>query len=342
MELRIMIKINITKQNPKTALQEQKDRRRRRLTLRSNKVYVPTRDELKAYGKWISGKFRGGISKKHGRTVQDLYNPKYMLFGMPVHSNVTITPNYFIALKKAEADYASAHPTEYKQYTRLLNKIYKLFYNKRGHRRIDGPSWWRSNNPKSGFSKADINKISWPSYFRPSKEWTVVRGGFFIGGTGDKHKKHGRSLDFTYGTKNSSLPIPLNLQIIMNKHRISSSRKNDKGHQHHINYYPEKIPNSDERLFKAIKKQYHYPELILRKSIEKTIRDIKNQRRKSGSDSSKLDIFKLDPDIKVDPLDFEQALTQQAQTLPDIESDVEPAFQIADIDAIELDNEEYT
>ena len=180
------------------------------------------------------------------------------IFGVPIKNATVITRDFYIAVKKAEIEYKTSHPEEYKEYIKVMQHLVKTPRGKKG---------WHWQSKKHGFGDADINKISFPKGFDPKKNWRVSSGGMFVGGMGG-HNKSGNEMDWTWGGKRASLPIPMNLQKLFNKHRISSSSKDDPGHQHHINFYNRK-KYSDERFKKAAKAQYH-----VKKTKDYSIEDI--------------------------------------------------------------------
>ena len=207
----------------------------------------------------ISVDDRGRISGRHrGSKAKDRFD----LFGVPFGWNQVITPAYYVALKSSENEYKARHPEEYKEYKKVMVHLSETFKKTKQ---------WRSG--KHGYGDADVNKISFPKGFGADKKWNVVKGGFLVGATGG-HKKHGREIDWSYGSANNSLPIPLNLQKIFNKNRISSSSKSDAGHQHHLNFYNPNLPNSDKRLARAMKRQYH-----VKATGDFDIKDIKPVRK---------------------------------------------------------------
>jgi hypothetical protein len=193
----------------------------------------------------------GWISTRHrGRRATSQLN----LYGVPLKYNTKITPAFYRALKTAENEYREQHPEEYAEYAKLMQQVHGHFEAERARE----PSWrdrraWSSN--RQGWGEVDLSRISFPEGFDPNRGWLTVSGGFMVGATGG-HARHGREIDWTYGSADSSLPIPMNLQRLMNKHRISSSGKSDAGHQHHLNFYPSEH-YSDRRLNRAIQRQYH-------------------------------------------------------------------------------------
>ena len=198
----------------------------------------------------------GRISTRYrGSRATDRFN----LYGVPLGNNTIITPGFYVALKSAENEYREQHPGEHAEYSKLMQHVHQHFQSERQREpNFKARRAWSSR--RNGFGDVDLSQISFPGGFDPQRKWMVVGGGFMVGATGG-HKRHGREIDWTYGSANSSLPIPLNLQRIMNKYRISSSSKNDAGHQHHLNFYPTDLRNSERRLNRAIGRQYHYRQL---------------------------------------------------------------------------------